>query len=240
MLKLITKVQRLRALFRDLERVPPGLERFEKLVFTAPLSPVDRHVSMYMATRYDAFFDTIYIRWTTARINKLLDLYGVDFFKNKKIAEFGSGLSDVGAFFADLGADVLCLEGREETVRFAKLRHRNVLGLRIQQFDLEEDFTSLGHFDILIHFGLLYHLPNVEEHLNQCFSIADEVVLESVVCDSDDPEKLVLVSERSEVLVEAMHGKGSRPSPAYIERVAGKNGFSIIYIGLKYRQRLCL
>ena len=37
---------------------------------------------------------------------------GFDFFKGKKILELGAGHGDIGAFFAELGADVLCLDGR--------------------------------------------------------------------------------------------------------------------------------
>jgi 2-polyprenyl-3-methyl-5-hydroxy-6-metoxy-1,4-benzoquinol methylase len=68
--------------------------------------------------------------------------YGVDFFKGKKVLELGCGHGDIGAFFADLGADVLCLGGRIQNINFAKLKHRKVANLKFVQFNLENDFSQ--------------------------------------------------------------------------------------------------
>lgn len=213
---------------RTLKSVKADLDRFEKLVFPSTMSPVDRHVALTTATRRDAIYAASYAYWRTTRINKLLEIFGVDYFKGKRILEVGSGLCDIGAFFADLGAEVLCLEGRAETVRFAQLRHRNVPRLRIEQFDLEQDFRSFGRFDMILHFGLLYHLSTVDEHMARCFDIADEIMLETVVLDSLDPHRIVLLPGRKDVVEEALNGMGSRPSPFYIERLASEHGFEPI------------
>ncbi|NNM72026.1 class I SAM-dependent methyltransferase [Enterovirga aerilata] len=213
--------------FWGLKRLPWNFDRFEKLVFTAALSPIDQYVALNIAMRNDAIFEVSYAYWRIKRINKILEIYGEDFFRGKRILELGSGLSDIGAFFADLGAEVLCLEGRQETVRLARLKHRKVDRLRIEQHDLEQDFSRFGRFDLLIHFGLLYHIPDVDGHLSRCFAMADEIVLESVVCDSTNPEKIVLVEGNSNVIEECLHGTGSRPSPSYVERIAEENGFLV-------------
>jgi hypothetical protein len=126
-----------------------------------------------------------------------------------------------------MGADVTCLEGRREQVAFAKLKHRAVRNLRIEQCDLEGDFSHYGRFDLLLHFGLLYHLKNVDEHMRTCFGLADDIVLETVVCDSRDPQKLVFIPGRQDVIEESLHGVGCRPSPAYVERLAEEAGFRV-------------
>lgn len=210
----------------NLFRVPRAFERFQLLVFTGHMSPVDRHVTLSLATRDDAIFAVSYADWRTKRINKLLELYGVDWFAGKRVLELGSGLSDIGAFFADLGAEVVCLEGRQETVTFARLKHRDVPRLTIAQCDLEGDFSQYGRFDLIIHFGLLYHIREVDAHMARCFDLADEVVLESVVCDSTDPECILYVPEPAQVAEQSLHGVGSRPSPFYVERLAAERGFA--------------
>ncbi|MGP3699720.1 class I SAM-dependent methyltransferase [Rhodobacter sp. NSM] len=211
--------------FKHMYRLPDRFERFELIVNTAHMSPVDRHVTMHLATSHHAVYAISYAHWRTKRINKILELYGPEWFLGKRVLELGSGLSDIGAFFADLGASVLCLEGRNDTAQIARLKHRNVCNFNVEVFDLEEDFTTFGKFDMIIHFGLLYHIPDVEKHLARCFSMANEVVLETVVCDSSDPMRIELVQERKDVIEEAMHGTGSRPSAAFVERIAKENGF---------------
>ena len=210
-----------------MKRLPWNFDRFEKLVFPATLSPIDQYVALNVAMRNDALFEISYAYWRIKRLNKMLEIYGEDYFAGKRILELGSGLADIGAFFADLGAEVLCVEGRKETIRLARLKHRKVPRLRIEQHDLEQDFSHLGRFDLIIHFGLLYHIPDVAGHLKQCFAMSDEIILESVVCDSTDPDKIVLVQGNASVIEECLHGTGSRPSPAYVERIAEENGFSV-------------
>ena len=57
---------------------------------TPLMSPVDRHI--YLNTFYgNTNFGANYLEWTMRRINKVLDLYGLDFFKNKRILELGGG-----------------------------------------------------------------------------------------------------------------------------------------------------
>jgi SAM-dependent methyltransferase len=204
------------------------LELEKKLVRARRLSAVDEYIAMSYLTRSDGLFDGSYEGWRVARANKLLKIFSRDWFVGKRILELGAGHADLGAFFAELGAEVCCAEGRRENAEFARLKHRDVEGLRIEVLNLDNDFTHLGRFDLVINFGLLYHIVDIDTHLGRCFSMSDDVVLESVVCDSLDPYKNVVVDERSTVGEEALSGKGSRPSPAYVERLAGEHGFEVI------------
>ena len=55
--------------------------------------------------------------------------------------------------------------------------------------------------------------------------MSDEIVLETVVCDSTDPYKICYFKENKNVDEEALEGTGSCPSPFYIERIANENNF---------------
>jgi SAM-dependent methyltransferase len=191
------------------------------------LSPIDKFVVYSGIVSKEGLFDPTYEDWRVRRINKILEIYGTEYFKGKKILELGAGHGDIGAFFADMGANVLCLDGRIQNVNFARLKHRKLLNISFEQFNLENDFSQFGKFDLIIDFGLIYHLKNVESHLNCCFHVADEVILETIVCDSIDPNKIFFCKEKSEVDEEALEGIGSRPSPFYVERVATENKFNI-------------
>jgi SAM-dependent methyltransferase len=197
-------------------------------MLTANLGPVERHVAYSIVLNRKGLFHPRYHGWRITRCRKILELYGIEYFEGKKILELGAGHADIGAFFAALGADVLSLEGRAQNVNFARLKHRQVAGIRIEQFDLNEDFSMFGTFDLIINFGLLYHLANVDDHLKRCFAMANEMVLETVVCDSTDPHKLVLLSSDTNEDQLSVAGTGSRPSPFYVERIARENNMEYV------------
>ena len=230
---MLSKVEKLvRALGARSQQVTnrAGFESRERNLelLESKLSPIDKHIAYNNIINRGGLFHFSYDFWRVRRCNKLLEIYGVDYFKRKKILELGAGHGDIGAFFAELGAQVLCLDGRIQNVNFATLKHRNVPNIKFEQFNLENDFSSFGKFDLIINFGLIYHLRNVETHLKCCFLATDEVMVETVVCDSTDPHKIVFCNERPEVDEEALEGTGSRPSPFYIERIAKENNFEVI------------
>ena len=189
------------------------------------LSPIDRYIVYSGVLSKRALFDPSYESWRLARLNKILEIYGIDFFRGRKILELGSGNGDIGAFLADLGADVLCLDGSIRNVNFARLKHRKLSGARFDKFNPEEDFSRFGRFDLIVHFGLLYRLRNVDEHLRCCFSMTDDVCMETVVLDSTDPQRIIYCGEPA--AGDALDSAGSRPSPFYVERLAGENGFTV-------------
>jgi SAM-dependent methyltransferase len=206
----------------------PQVTRIESELRNIRLSPVDQHIFLSSVYNQSGLFHPSYQDWRIKRINKILELYGIEYFENKKLLELGSGHGDIGAFFAELGANVLCLDGRMQNVNYAKLKHRKVANFRYMHFNLEQDFSEFGKFDLIINFGLLYHLKNVDEHLKCCFRISDDMVFETVVCDSTDPHKIFFCDENKDIDEEALEGIGSRPSPFYIERIAKENNFEPI------------
>jgi 2-polyprenyl-3-methyl-5-hydroxy-6-metoxy-1,4-benzoquinol methylase len=215
------------AIPNQLQRVQERLDDVERDLRAVPRDPIDEFTFMSYATRRDGLFDGSYDEWRARRVQKLLGIYGGEYFRGKRVLELGAGHGDIGALFASLGAAVTCVDGRPENLEFGRLKHRRVDGLTFELIDLEHDFRSLGSFDLIIHFGLLYHLPNPEEHLKLCFEMCDEMVLESLVCDSRDAQRVVVIEERAEVNEEAVGGRGCRPSPFFIERVATESGFRI-------------
>ena len=215
-----------RRLYRAFEGwVEQSTNRVDLELLECSLSPIDKYVVYSNITSKKGLFHPSYEEWRVRRFNKLLEIYGIDYFKGKRILELGCGHGDIGAFLADLGAEVLCLDGRIQNINLAKLKHRRIGNIKFMQFNLENDFSHFGKFELIVDFGLIYHLRNVEKHLESCFAVSEDIVVETVVCDSIDPNKIVFVDERREIDEEALEGTGSRPSPFYIERIAQKNNF---------------
>jgi SAM-dependent methyltransferase len=230
-----SKIKKLYRAIIDLLLVPNtvsevgnNINKFVTLLSNSILPPIDRHVFLSSIYGSSELHDPFFEGWKIRRIDKILELYGTDYFNNKSVLELGCGHGDIGAFFAELGANVLGLDGRTQSVNFANLKHRKVKNFKCLQYNLENDFTEFGKFDLIINFGLLYHLKNVTEHLNYCFKMSDDIMLESAVCDSTDPYKIFFYDENKDEDVQALGGIGSRPSPFYIERIAQENNFEVI------------
>jgi 2-polyprenyl-3-methyl-5-hydroxy-6-metoxy-1,4-benzoquinol methylase len=199
--------------------------RVDLQVADITLSPIEKYLLHTKLSETRGLFHSSYDEWRVRRCAKILEIYGVEYFRNRKILEVGGGHGDIGAFFAELGADVLCVDGRIRNLNFAKLKHRNVPNLRFELLNLERGIETLGRFDLIIHFGLLYHLKDIEGHLGSCFNAADDLVLETVVCDSTSPDTIFFCDEDKKVDEEALEGAGNRPSPFYVERVIERSGF---------------
>jgi 2-polyprenyl-3-methyl-5-hydroxy-6-metoxy-1,4-benzoquinol methylase len=234
---MLSKIKKLYRAIIDLLLMPYTVHKINNninnivtLLSNTILNPIDRHVLLSSVYGRSGLYDSFFEGWKIRRIDKILELYGIDYFKNKSVLELGCGHGDIGAFFAELGANVLCLDGRAQSVNFANLKHRKVNNFKCLQCNLENDFTEFGKFDLIINFGLLYHLKNVTEHLNYCFKMSDDIMLETAVCDSADPYKIFFFDEEKDIDVNALEGIGSRPSPFFIERIAQENNFE----GIRY------
>lgn len=74
----------------------------------------------------------------------------------KSVLEVGAGIGLHTKFFLDRGCTVVVTDGNAENVAEIKRRHPTV---RAEQVDLdgEADLSTLGSFDIVYCYGLLYH-----------------------------------------------------------------------------------
>lgn len=130
--------------------------------------------------------DSHYKEWRMRRLAKVLNIYGVDWFDGKKVLVLGDGQGFIGAFFAEIGATVLSLEGRIENASIAKLQYRNLQNFTIKQFDLSNDFTHFGKFDLIVNWGLLEVVNCIENILTCCSKMSNDLLVETIVCDSAD------------------------------------------------------
>ncbi|MFH0921495.1 MAG: methyltransferase [Fibrobacterota bacterium] len=186
-------------------------------------SPLQKHLLLNTLSNFSGPYD----EWRMKRVNKMLEIFGIDFFKNARILELGSGFGETGAIFAELGANVLCLEGRQQSVNVAKLLYRNLSNFRCEQHNLEDDFSHFGRFDLIIHFGVLYHLQEPKVNLHYCMKCSDRIILESAVVDSQDTQYCIRVSENRSLVDQSVIGFGSRFSPFFIESVFEEAGYSV-------------
>lgn len=167
--------------------------------------------------------DETYVGWNKARVDWMLDKYGKKYFKGKTILELGAGSGALGVEFVKLGANVICLEAREEHIVDGRKLYPSIAW---RQEDFEKE-GMLGQVvaEIVINFGTLYHLDNWEVFLKRSLQSTGEVMfLETEVMDSTLDEELK-VEEHKEYWDQSYSGIGTRPSPSRIERVIEEEGF---------------
>ena len=171
---------------------------------------------------------TYHPQWQKNRIEFIKNLYPVDFFKGKRILELGGYNGYIAARFQELGATVHCVEGRQNNVTKI-LQDYPELTAEVGNLDTTE--WNWGRWDIIINFGLLYHLEfHHREHLKNCIDNCDLMFLESVIYNSPEPE----IFFRDEGLAnfpdgdQAIGTQGGSPSTSYVENILKECGTKFI------------
>ncbi len=160
-----------------------------------------------------------------SELRRLLNLFAhvdVEGWKGMKILEVGAGLGRLGEVFSELGFDVTSTDGRPEYVDRMKSEGRQSFVLDLDKTGVDE----VGDFDIVLAWGVLYHLAEPERFLQGCAKAARVLLLESVVRDGFDAS-LNPVRERTGWMGadQAVSGTGCRPTPAWVEQTCRAAGF---------------
>lgn len=164
-------------------------------------------------------FQGHYNDWRTSRMNGVKKYIIPSYFNSKTLLEVGCGHADIGNMFHELGADVTSSDVRKEHLDIVTHKYPHIKTLL-----MDCDNSSIkDKYDIIVHWGLLYHLKEIDIHLKNVSACCDVLLLETEVSDSDDKDFFLTTSENG--YDQAFNNKGIRPSPSYIEHVLENNGF---------------
>jgi hypothetical protein len=164
-------------------------------------------------------FASHYDDWRAARMKCVNKYILPDYFKSKTLLELGCGYADIGNMFHEMGAIVTSADSRQEHLDIVKRRYPH---LKTFRYDGDTDDIE-EKYDIVLHWGLLYHLHEIEIHLEKVAKKCDILLLETEVCDSDDPD--LYFETQEDGYDQAFNAKGIRPSAYYVEKLLVKNGF---------------
>lgn len=171
-------------------------------------------------------FQADYIEWREKRINLVLNLYGEENLKGKTLLELGSGLGHVSNTFYHLGAITTTAEGRYDNIEQGKILHPY---LNFIQLDQDGDWEPVKGrvFDIIIHWGVLYHLNSWQSdimNVSECMHDDSVLFIESEVLRGTDPECEVKAHENDHYWDTALNAIGTRATANRIESVFGEFG----------------
>ena len=146
--------------------------------------------------------------------------------EGKSVIDVGCGIGRLSEFFVERGCDVMCIDGRRENIE--ELR-RLYPGRRAEVVDVESDeLLSLGVFDVVFCYGLLYHLADPLGFIRRASAICGKLLLiETCVADATEPVVLLLRDRDDPTM--ALNSIASRPSPAYVAACLRMAGIDHVY-----------
>lgn len=160
-----------------------------------------------------------YENWRLSRIAGIKKYLKSDFLKNKTMLELGCGHGDIGNIFNDLGCKVTCSDAREE--------HINVVNKKYPHLDTEvidcDNIKLQKKYDIILHWGLLYHLNEIDMHLKIVSENCNYMFLETEVLDHED-DTCVKTNEKG--FDQAFNNIGNRSTQKRIENILKNNNFN--------------
>jgi len=135
-------------------------------------------------------FNIDYVNWKNKKINAVIDYYGEEFFKEKKVLLLGQESVELGTVLSQLGSNIKYLS---------------------DECKLEEEY------DLIVHMGVLHSIKDYKKYIADICSRAKVVVLELEVCDSSDCN--FIITSENQVNGDNENYTEYRPSGAAIEKV---------------------
>ena len=144
----------------------------------------------------------------------------------KTAADIGCGPGYFSKFLCSLGYQVTAVDGREENVQEAKRRYPEIQFVTGNAEDLAQ--VGLGMFDLVLCFGLLYHLENPLRAIRFLSSITSKVLLvESMIVPGKDPALKLL--DEDHVEDQGLNYVAFYPTESCLVKMLYRAGFPVVY-----------
>ena len=184
---------------------------------------------------FESFHDPYYLRINSRRLEHLASLNLP--LSHKNVLEVGAGIGDLSWFYLDRGCQVTALEARPENCeafRYLMNRHQDPLQhgerLRLIQSDMETISTKLQNsFEIVMCYGLLYHLGQPEQALADLEKLCQGMLLLETRVSFGDALAIHPIAENTAHPTYAYHGTGCRPTRRWIYEIL-KQHFEHVYV----------
>ncbi len=174
-------------------------------------------------------FDAPHARLLSERrkefLNRLLqELRGV--LDLKTALDVGCGIRVFSKYLSSLGLKVTSFDARENNIAEARRRCPEV---DFHVLDVEDSrIRQLGQFDLVLCFGLLYHLENPFRAVRNLYAVTGKVlIIETMVSPSQSPVATLMSECHGED--QAVHYVAFVPSEACLIKMLYRAGFAQVY-----------
>lgn len=140
--------------------------------------------------------------------------------------DVGCGVGHFSAYLSDMGFQVTAIDGRAENVEEARNRYSSI---PFYTMDVEDSIIKqLGVFDLVLCFGLLYHLENPFSAVRNLFAMTGKILLIESACAPSRLPVAVLLSEGSDE-DQSLHRVAFYPSESCLAKLLYRAGFPFVY-----------
>jgi len=131
-----------------------------------------------------------YEEWYKKRVQKIINIFGQDWFAGKNILELGACYGDIGIELTKLGAEVTFADARKENLDIIENKFRQWnLAPKLLLINQEEKYDLGVKFDLVLHLGVLYHIENWKQDLECALNHGDIMILETIVGSANIPDR---------------------------------------------------
>ena len=148
--------------------------------------------------------------------------------EGKTVLDVVAGVGHLAQYLKRVGARVICTDARPENIASLRQRYpdQEAHVADVEAAPLRERF---GVADVVLSYGLLYHLENPFLGLRNLASACGQfLLLETIISDSREPVSLV-VDEPFLTVNQTVGVVGCRPSPSFITLALNRLGFPHVY-----------
>jgi FkbM family methyltransferase len=180
---------------------------------TLNLSPFDqRHYQKLIRAREET------IRNVLRRVSPFLGLHTA--------LDAGAGVGFFSQTLIDCGLNVCGFDGRAENVAEARRRFPHI---PFEQADLQDRrILELGKFDLVLCFGLLYHLENPLLAIRNLRTLSEKCLLLESMCVPDDKPSMLL-REEPRAVDQSLTDIAYYPSEDSLIKMLYRAGFPLVY-----------
>ena len=208
------------------------------VVLNASAPPtLDRQGASATVIDFHDFHSNHYLRINQRRLEHLASL-GLAL-SGRTVLELGAGIGDLSTFFLDRGNEVTSVEARAENIECMRTNIAAYYGAhssevpqrhRILRLDLERaDAASLGKFDIVHCYGILYHLRDPSRLIHLMETTCRSLCLVETCVSFGAEAAINPIAEDATQVSQAFDGAGCRPTRAWIVN-ALKGVFPHVYV----------
>ena len=141
-------------------------------------------------------------------------------------ADVGCGLGYFSELLQSRGLRVSAVDGREQNVSEGRARYQ---GINFIVGDIENPaILEIGIFDLVLCFGLLYHLENPLRAIRNLCSLTEKVLLVESMCAPGKDPRMELLDE-FEVEDQGLNYVAFYPTEACLVKMFYRAGFSFVY-----------
>jgi SAM-dependent methyltransferase len=144
----------------------------------------------------------------------------------KTAVDAGCGVGFFSGVLRDCGLEVCGFDGRAENVAEAI---RRFPGIPFHQANVEDQaVTELGRFDLVLCFGLLYHLENTLGAIRNLYALTNKhLFIESVCCPGE--ESWMFLSDEESAIDQSLNSVAFYPTEGCLVKMLYRAGFQAVY-----------